>query len=260
MELVQAIVLGILQGVFEWLPVSSQGQVMVAAITMFGIAPEQALVVSIFLHLGTVVAAATYFRKELIEALKFKDAELMRFIVVALLSSAITGVPLYILLKKGVTALATAPVFIMLLVGVMLFISGLMQRRMLKGKPKSVADMQDGVLTGLAQGIAIIPGISRSGITTAALLMRKFDAEKAFKLSFILSVPSIAIGELLLMTVGELTFEPTYLIAAATAGIVGFASIGVLIRIARMGGFYRVCLLWGMLYVGFAAAELMLQT
>ncbi|MAG22246.1 MAG: hypothetical protein CL943_02995 [Candidatus Diapherotrites archaeon] len=246
MDLIQALFLGLLQGVTEWLPISSQGQVMVAALSLFGVTAEEAFRHAITLHIGTLIAATVYFRKELVEIVLLKDKPLLKFFLTALIGSAITAIPIYLVFKgvMGDTFL------VMLLVGAALILIGIIQfkKKIAQGKE----NVGHGFLTGLAQGIAVIPGISRSGITTAVLLMEDFDPEQAFRLSFLLSIPSVFAAEVVFATIEGISFEPNMLIAIAVAAIVGYASIDFLINIARKINFSIFCIVFGLAYIALA--------
>jgi undecaprenyl-diphosphatase len=102
----------------------------------------------------------------------------------------------------------------------------------------------DAILVGAAQGIAILPGITRSGMTTGTLLLRGYDGSDAFRLSFILSIPAaIGGGVLAAVDSGLQGLTPTAAIAAfITAAIVGYLSIDVLLRIVERVAFWAVCI------------------
>lgn len=96
MNTAEALVLGILQGVTEWLPISSEGQTMLAMIAWLGISPSNALSYSIFLHLGTMAAVLLRFRREFLGMIE-ADSKLRRIVLVSTLCTCFTGVPLYLL-------------------------------------------------------------------------------------------------------------------------------------------------------------------
>ena len=98
MDFLQAIILGIIQGITEWLPVSSKGNVSAIA-QLMGLPVRDAFSFAVLLHIGTLVAAAVYFRKEIIALLKIKDKKLTKFIAIALVCTGITALPSYLLLR-----------------------------------------------------------------------------------------------------------------------------------------------------------------
>ncbi len=251
MDLIQAIILGVLQGITEWLPISSQGQIAAAAITFFGIEAEEALKYAIMLHLGTLIAAIVYFRRELVGFVRAKDTKMLKFVVVVLVCSAITGIPLYILFKNF-----SMEASVVLLIGIFLIVSGLLQQKARKWRP--VLGNKYAIGLGLAQGLAVLPGISRSGVTTAVLLLEDFEPEQAFRLSFLISIPSVLAGEIffgLFEGVG-LVFEPSALAAIAAAAVVGYASMDFLIRAARRINFAAFCVVFGLFYILLAVVQL----
>ncbi len=247
MDIIQAVVLGILQGVFEWLPVSSQGQVAAIAMAVFSIEAQKAIEYAIFLHIGTLFAAVVYFRKELAEILRGKEKKARNFIAIAVAATVITAVPSYVFLKS----LEASALALMLLIAVMLFATGIIQRVKKKETEPSLGK-KNSLLLGLVQGFAVLPGVSRSGITTSALLFEGFSPEKAFRISFLLSVPSVLLGEMGLGIVEGFSFEPNMLIALAFAFAFGLASIDLLIRAARRIDFSWFCFGFGALYLALA--------
>ncbi len=246
MDIVQAILLGVLQGLTEWLPISSQGQVSAVALALFSIPPEQALNDAIFLHIGTMIAAAAYFRRELSSILRPENRQLLYFIATALIGSAITAVPAFLFLRM----VSQSGFALLILIGIGLIFTGAIQLRKKISQPKE--NIGSGFLTGLAQGLAVIPGISRSGVTTAALLFEDFDPEQAFRLSFLLSVPSVFLAEILFIGVKGAEFHPLILVSIAIAAIVGYVTIDVLITVARKINFAKFCIAFGVIYIALA--------
>ncbi|MCX6798573.1 MAG: hypothetical protein NTW59_00560 [Candidatus Diapherotrites archaeon] len=246
MELLQAVFLGILQGLTEWLPISSRSQVIAVGLNLFGMAAENASRSAVFLHIGTVIAAAAYFRKELWQTITMRDRETLRFIIAALVGTAITAAPLYIIFRKAYGD----PFLVMLLIGGGLLFTGLIQFRRKAAKAKEKPG--NGFFVGLGQGFSAIPGISRSGVTTSVLLFSGFTPEQAFRLSFILGVPSVFIAEIAFSLAEGPALEPNIWAAIATAAIVGYVSVGALLRIAKKIRFAWFCVAFGLLYLALA--------
>lgn len=248
-----AILVGILQGIFEWLPISSEGNIAIV-LTAVGVAPTAAVSFALFLHAGTALSATVYYRAELHQAVQSladlnpqspfaAQTAVLSFLVVATVASGITGLSAYLFLEAIISAF-TGGVFIVL-VGCLLVVTGLFQRSAdgLDVEARTPT-LVDAVIIGVLQGLAILPGISRSGTTTSALLLRGFDGESAFRLSFLLSIPAALGGGLLgyLDYAGsiELTVSAAGL-ALATAAIVGYLTIDVLMRLVRRIAFWAVC-------------------
>ena len=249
MDLIQAIFLGLLQGLTEWLPISSQGQVALAGLGLFNIAPEQALQYAIFLHTGTLISAVIYFRKELKQLIQGKNRALLKFLAIAVVVTGVTALPSYLFLKS----LAHSSFYLLLAVGVFLIITGLIQWKA-KRKGKAELENKNAFWLGLSQGFAVLPGISRSGMTTSALLFEGFQPEEAFRLSFLLSIPSVLIGELAFSLVEPVSFEPMLLVSVAVAAVVGLLSMAALIKVAKRINFSLFCIIFGLLYLVLAVS------
>jgi undecaprenyl-diphosphatase len=248
MDALQGLVLGILQGMLEWLPVSSEGQSMLAMIHWLRLSPGDALSYSIFLHLGTMCAAIIKFRHEFLMMLKDFDSKLTRIVVVSSICTGITGLPLYFLFKSSFTGGREAS----LLIGALLILTGLL----LRFKGSGLRDVQDVtvrdmVILGLAQGFSILPGVSRSGTTLTLLLMRHLKQDAALTISFIISVPAV-LGALVL----DHSLPQISPLAAASmfsaSLIVGYLSMDLLIRFSQRVDFSKFCLSIGLITLIFA--------
>ena len=121
MDIIQAIILGIIQGIFEWLPISSEGQSMLILINAFQMDVDEALSVAIFMHLGTSFAVMIKFREEFKSIISGKNHELTRIIVISTVCTGLTGLPLYFILKSTFTGGIAAT----LLIGVLLILTGI---------------------------------------------------------------------------------------------------------------------------------------
>lgn len=245
MDAFQALVLGALQGITEWLPVSSEGQTMLAMINWLGMRPTDALSCSIFLHIGTMLAVLVRFRRELMRMLN-TESKLMRTVIVSTLCTGVTGVPLYILFRESFTGGEKAT----LLIGALLITTGLMLR--LRGS--STKDGEDittkeMAILGLAQGFSILPGVSRSGTTLTVLLMQGMKQDDALMISFIISVPAV-LGAIALdcLAGSPLSIQSLPGAAMLTASfITGYATMDVLMRFARNVSFSWFCIAMGMI-------------
>ncbi len=252
MDFLQAVVLGVLQGVFEWLPVSSQGQTIGIAVGFFGISSAEALKHAVFLHAGTLLAAAIYFRKEIIQIISGQLSETRNFIFVAVPATAVTALPSYLLLKSFLFSSFA----LLVLIGLLLLFTGFIQRI----KPKGIngeLNRKNSVLLGLAQGFSVLPGVSRSGITSSALLLRGFSPEKAFRLSFLLSIPSVFLAEISFGFLEGFSFEFNSLVALAFAFAFGLLSIDLLLKAAKRISFSKFCYAFGLIYLGIAVASVL---
>jgi len=185
MEIYQAIILGIVQGLTEFIPVSSTAHLILIP-WLFGWKGEaNTLLFDVSLHGGTLFALLIYFRREWVEILK-GDKKLLILLFIGSLPAAIIGM----LLENVVSSYLRGPwiiVFTLITVGVIMLFS---ER---KNGLKSFKDInkKDAIFVGAAQAIALIPGVSRSGITISAALLRQIKREDAAKYSFLLCMPIV---------------------------------------------------------------------
>ena len=242
-------VLGIVQGVSEWLPISSKTQVIIASTFLFGLGIKEAYALGLFLEAGTFIAALYYFRREAWDVLRALvgrgDEEgrlLLKFLVVVTALTAVVGVAIY------VTALATisGPVvgIPMIVLGCILIGDGLVIRfargRALPSKGLADLTLRDLVIIGVVQGIAALPGVSRSGVTVSALLLLGVNARDSFRLSFLALIPASvgAAGVTVLFSEADIGAAlaavgyPSILLAIAVTVVIGVAFIRLLLRAA----------------------------
>lgn len=226
-NLFETLLFAIIQGITEWLPVSSSGHLVIAQ-ELMGLKPP--LIFDITLHIGTLIVVLAAFRNDIVKVLKavvqlnFKSDEgkLAVFIAVGSIPTALIGLifhDIFASLFYNLTAVGTA----LIITGTFLFVSECR-------KNNRTLTYLDSVLIGVAQGIAIVPGISRSGITITTALLRKVGKETAFTYSFLLSIPAIigaAITESATLTPTNIDIT-TLLIGATTSTIVGYASLKTL--------------------------------
>ena len=232
-DLGEALFLGVVQGLGEWLPVSSKGLVTLFSRLMFGSGFEYALSVAIWLHLGTLFSALLYLRKDVRLVLQGftgdkEGRRLLRFLTVATLSSAVSAAPLLLLLRG--LELSDRPFTVM--VGFLLIGTALVQRQPVSGEQS--IDTRSALVAGLLQGLSIMPGISRSGITLAALVGLGFNVRDALRLSFLMSIPAIAAAQILppLLT-SEFAVSFEMFAGAFAAFVVGLLTVKMLLSAAE---------------------------
>ncbi|TGC10930.1 undecaprenyl-diphosphate phosphatase [Methanolobus halotolerans] len=258
LTLFEAVVLGIVQGVAEWLPISSEGMTSLVMINVFGKTFAEALPISIWLHTGTLFSAAIYFRKDLLEILygipgyvrnvksgNKQEQPLISFLIISTLLTGLVGLPL-IVLATNITEfsgkIATA------FIGLLLIFTGVLQiTASARDTKKHIPLFGDSLVTGIAQGFAALPGISRSGITVSSLLLRNFQAPQALRLSFLMSIPTVLVADVGIAMMGMLTIDANSLIALCFAFIFGILSIDAFIKIAQKFDFARFCIVLGLL-------------
>jgi undecaprenyl-diphosphatase len=249
----QKLVLAFIQSILEWFPVSSEGFMVITTVNGFGLNGSLAIRIALYFHLGTAIAVFLKYRKEYIDAILFKDKNLLRMLIVSVLCTAIIAIPLKLFLED-IFSNSSAGWIITLLTGVALLITGtLLQYGATRSQYLKMNDRKiwDEIGMGLVQGFAILPGISRSGVTYTYLLSRGFNKEDAFKMSFLISLPAVLAGiafDLLFDIIigGEsLGFQWDYLLLMGLVAVIGYFMMDVLLLAARKIPFHYVCFLLG---------------
>lgn len=261
LEIIQQIILGIIQGIFEWLPVSSSGIVALVNTNLFGVTNLSMLLhQALFLHLGTFFAALIYFRKDVLKLcrtlFKYKYSEesskkILKFLIIATLISSITGLIIFETLISFENKLVLTGKIITLFIAILLLFTGIIQIKIKNRGLKTVRNLKnkDSVLLGVAQGIASLPGISRSGITVSTLLLKNFDDTTALKLSFLMSLPIVLLGNIFL-NLNQLTFTTTAIYGLLTSFIFGILTIHILMRFSKKINFGWFVLIFAGLMFG----------
>lgn len=243
------ILLGLVQGISEWLPISSKTQIIIVSNYLYGFPFQQAYAFGLFLEAGTFVAAIVYFRAEVLKVLKALVARgdeegrmLLKYLVVVTVITAIIGVLIY----EVISATVTGPVLgvPMLLLGLILIGDGALisfaRGRRLPRKYLKDLTLTDLLLIGFAQGIAALPGVSRSGATVSAMLLLGVTPRESFRLSFLALIPASVGASLVTIVfsniqissaIGAIT-PPILTIAILVTVIVGLVLIRVLLRVA----------------------------
>ena len=194
-QLLYAIIIGIIQGVSEWLPVSSKTQIIVSSGYLLKLTFQQAYTFGLFMEIGTLVAAVIYFRKDLLKLVQVlggsKDPlkrKLFTYVLVVTVITAVIAAPLYII-ADSITGIAVGVP--MLIIGLVLIGDAVLIRYSKKklaggSAPRKLEHLsiKDYIVIGVTQGISALPGVSRSGITTSAMLLLGIEPDEAFRLSF----------------------------------------------------------------------------
>lgn len=248
--MLEQFILGIVQGIAEWLPVSSEGVIFLVKANFFDMQDGVSDVIreALFLHFGTFLAALVYFRKDVVELFKtmfsFKTAktEEKKIFLFLLISTLISGVLGYIFVKiidENNNIIHNTADTITLLVGCFLLITAYLQFKQKNGeglKGFNEIKRSDGVILGLTQAFSAMPGLSRSGLTVSVLFMRNFNQQTALKLSFLMSLP-IVLGGNIILNLDKFTFNPAGLIGVFTAFIFGLVTIKLLLNFAERVNF-----------------------
>ncbi len=282
MDLLEAIILGIIQGATEFLPVSSSGHLVLIP-WWIGLRTPPPMMFSIMVHLGTTVAVLIYFRQDWWRLTKASFSALFNrsfhlennpdlryalFIIIGTVPAAIVGILLRDYFEQfGEPAIVS----VMLLVTAALLVYGERQsQRSSTITPDTTAPQSESrsqqitylnsLLIGCSQALAIIPGISRSGSTIAAGLFQGLDHHTATRYSFMLATPIIlgaGFGQLLDVLTGKATVNDelsiSLVVGFITAAIVGYASIAMMLQWVRgrgLYGFAGYCALVGVIGLG----------
>ncbi len=240
------IIAAALQGVLEWLPVSSEG-IVTLSLGFLNYSFKEGMNIALFLHLGTLIASLSFFRQEIFAFFKLKKKNLLSFVLLSGIVSSLLGLPAYLFLQE----INFNHVLGQALIGSALMITGFLQlKRKEKGERQAKSiNKKDGLLTGLAQAFSVLPGISRSGITTIILNWRGFDIKNALKLSFLCGIIPIFGAQLFTGLKEGFFFQPKYLILTLVSFIVGRISIGYLLEVAERINFGKFCLFFGFLNI-----------
>lgn len=285
MSILQAILLGIVQGITEFLPVSSSGHLAIFQ-NIFHMNTDGGMLFDVMLHVGTLMAILVVYRKDIWkmiletiqicidigqnvktffrnkkydEALRYKRVihnNYRKFVVLILVSTIPTAVIGYAM--KSIVNLAgrtlLVPGVCLLLTGVLLLVADISEDG--KKLPRDVSYMQ-GFFIGIAQGFATLPGLSRSGTTIAVCLMTGLDRRFAVKYSFIMSIPAVIGAAILeLKDLGQEAVTPSLVgncfAGALVAGLVGYICIKtmlVVVRKKKFKGFAVYCFAVGVLSI-----------
>jgi len=242
--LIDVLILGVVQGITEWLPVSSSGHLAIIQ-NCLGLSREEhsLIFLDVMLHVGTLIVVLLAFREDIAKIVKaavrldFKTEEgkLALFILVGSVPTALIVLVLQSVFESFFENL--------LAIGIALLITGFFLSVSERRKNNKELDYLDSLLIGIAQGIAFIPGISRSGVTITTGLLRKVKKEAAFRYSFLLSVPAVT-GTAIISTITDFRSLPTQdympiiLLGVITSMILGYVSFKLLQRIIMKGRFH----------------------
>lgn len=262
MTFLHALLLGLLQGLTEFLPVSSSGHLAIVQHFLPGF-DQPGLAFDILLHVGTMVAVLIYFRRDiglmLISPLQQgQDARTYRkmlgLIVLASVPTALIGLGFKDAFE-GMYEDVRLVALMLLATGALLVLSERFRRA---GRKEAQLTVSDALVVGVVQGLAIIPGISRSGSTISTLLLKGVDGETAARFSFLLALPAVfgaallSLRDLQQVPVSEI---PMYLVGAAAAFFVGLLSIHWLMAVVR-----RKRLFWFAIYCWVLGASVLSLT
>jgi len=258
MEIIDAIILGIVQGLTEFLPVSSSGHLELGkAILGDKSLPNDSLLFTVVLHFATALSTIVIFRKDILHILKGlftsqwnEDKKFATKIIISMIPAAVVGFTY----ESEFAEMFSGNLF---LVGSMLVITGLLLYLADRSKnTKKKVSYKDAIIIGIAQAIAMLPGISRSGATISTSVLLGDDKTKAARFSFLMVIPLI-LGKITKdMINGEITYESenfTILsigfMAAFISGLFACTWMISLVRNSKLSYFAVYCFIVGFLTI-----------
>jgi undecaprenyl-diphosphatase len=240
MTFIQSILLGIIQGLTEFLPISSSGHLVIAPyLLQWQIPAQDAFIFDVLVQLGTLLAVIVYFRKDLwqiivavinglIQRKPFSDpqARLGWFLVLATIPAVIAGLFFKHLVEKAFSSPLAAGLFL-LGTAALLVTAELVGKR---SKQVESVTWIDSLIVGLFQVVSLLPGVSRSGSTISGGMVRNLDRPSAARFSFLMSIPVMIgaglVAVLDLIKIPNFTGQlPTLLAGFVTAAVVGYLTI-----------------------------------
>ncbi len=224
---------GIIQGLTEFLPVSSSAHLALME-EIFSLDPNWRLTVSVFLHLGTLLALIFFFAPKLVSKIKERNYQLLTKITIASLP-LLLAIPLREVVALSFASIETIGYFL-LLTGILL-----LSTRFGREKREEI-NYGAAFLGGLCQLFSVFPGISRSGATISILLLLGVKGETAYEFSFLLALPAVLAANLYeAISIGRgagLAFQPIILIGLFFSFLTGLIALHLLRRLVRKGKFY----------------------
>jgi undecaprenyl-diphosphatase len=259
LTILQQLILGAIQGITEWIPISSSAALVLVMTNFFGITDISELITgALFFHLGTFFAALIYFRKKVAhlfvslfhyKSARPEDQKVLTFIILTTIISGIIGIIIVkaLLSLEGIEITGKAISFA---IGILLLFTGVIQvRNKVKGLKKAKdLKTKDSFVLGLAQGASVLPGVSRSGITVSALLLKKFDDTSALTLSFLMSLPIILLGNIFL-NLNDYVLTTNGLFGVLASFVFGLLTIHILMKLSKKINFGWFVLIFAILMI-----------
>ena len=234
----EKVIAGILQGIFEWLPISSEGTLTL--FSHFFIKEINPIDFSLALHFGTLFAVLIYFFKDWIKVLLYKNRFLFWFLTISTFVSLIVGFPIYKLINNFLVGN-----FLLLITGIGLLFTSFFQSKKIKIE---IEWKKLAILTGILQGFSVIPGFSRSGATIFGLSFGKFSPPEILKISYMMSVPVVFISSVYLYFKNPSLFSFSFE-ALIFSFLTGILTLHFLIKFSQKVNFSKFTLIFGLLCI-----------
>jgi undecaprenyl-diphosphatase len=238
MTIIQAVISGLVQGVTEFFPISSSGHLVILH-NVFGF-KQDLLAFDVFLHFGTILSVIMFFRRD-ISAMLQKDIRLLKLIAIASIPTFIIGI-IFKDIAENFFSTPSVVGYSLIITGIFLLFASIWAiywKIVRRHRPLGV---KNSIVIGIAQGISVLPGISRSGATIGTALIAGLDESEALKFSFLLSIPAVLGANILKVRqiYGNLVSgdAAVFLAGAIAAAVTGFLVIRVLFGIVRRNLFF----------------------
>ncbi|MEM0373710.1 MAG: undecaprenyl-diphosphate phosphatase [Sulfolobaceae archaeon] len=262
MNYLYPIVAGIIQGITEWLPVSSKTQILLVSSLIFGFPISVSYVYGLFMEIGSITSATTYFRKDVVNV--FRDKKLFYILLLITLFTGLVGGPLYYITSKLLLSNSYPLWLPMLILGLVLISEGIyIYYSRKKGRNFVLIDdiskinNRQIILIGIMQGLSALPGVSRSGVTISTMLLMGIKPDIAFKLSYLAYIPAAigAFAATLLLDREEIMYVSRsielsgIILAIIVAIIISFITIRLLLDFAKRNDIYLVTIIVGIIAI-----------
>jgi undecaprenyl-diphosphatase len=252
MNLVQVLILSLVQGITEFLPVSSSGHLVIFQ-KLFGL-NEAPILFDVLLHIGTLISIVFYFRKSLFSLLKFEknDIKLIALIVFGTIPAMFVGFLAKDQIEAAFNSLKMTGISF-LITALFLFSTRMVSRLIKVNKGLSGITWLDALIVGIFQAIAILPGVSRSGSTITGSLWRGLSNKAAFVFSFYLAIPAILgaavlnIKDVVSYSSNELMLGLIGLLVSAVIGYFALRTLEGILKSAKLWYFGFYCLVLGII-------------
>jgi undecaprenyl-diphosphatase len=247
--LLKYITLGLVQGLTEFLPVSSSGHLVI--LQHYLSLDNNRCLIDLTLHTGTLLAVLLFFFRDIKEIIQGKNLKVLTYLAVATAITAGCGILGSSFLKTLFDS-ATLVYLMLIITGIVL----LATRKFLNGKRDfSKLNIKDALWLGISQSLAIIPGISRSGLTISAMLFRGIKKESAFRFSFLASIPIISgaliyeLKGLTSLTAENILYISVGLLVAFISGLFSLKILSIVIQRAKLSYFGYYCLAIAFIFI-----------
>ncbi len=233
--------------------------IILAKINLFGHSADVASLLreALFLHMGTLLAALLYFHKDIIKIVQspfnkgdIETKQVFKFLLISTLISGTIGLLIFMLIEN-LAQFGLSGRIVTSATGVLLLITGLVQVRAKKIGFRNADDIKtiESVFLGIVQGLTIIPGFSRSGLTISALLLRKFDKKVALRLSFLMSLPIVLAANIILNFREFANVSYDVIVGVLFSFIFGLLTIHALMKLAEKMNFGYFAVMIGVLTI-----------